>query len=134
VHRLRRHLTYANVMATIAVVVAVAGGSTAVAVTVNASKKSDVTKKGKIRPNRVTARKIADGNIGASELGQIQVVNATADGEPATATCPPGSRLLSGGGATAGPSNLTSSTPEGNGWRAGTNAITSVTAYALCLR
>ena len=46
-------LTYANVVATIALVIAVAGGTTAIAVSRSASK-SDVNKKGNIRGGRVT--------------------------------------------------------------------------------
>jgi hypothetical protein len=130
--RLRGQLNYANVMSTIAVVVAVAGGSTAVAVTVNASKKSDVNKKGNIRAERVTAKKIANGAVAASELGAIEVVRAESPGD-AVAACPPGTRLLSGGAAqTVGGDQLTQSRPEGNGWFG--SATGPVAAYALCLR
>jgi hypothetical protein len=128
-----RKLTYANVMSTIAVVIALASGSTAVAVTVNASKKSDVNKKGNIRAGQVTAKKLADGAVGAAKLGGIQVVQAS--GNPAaTASCPAGTRLLSGGGGTAAPAALAASQPEGNGWLAVSNTGVNVTAYALCLR
>lgn len=131
---MRKQLSYANVMSTIAVVIAVAGVPTAVAVTVNASKKSDINKKGKIRPNRVTANKIADGNVGASELGRIEVFNATADNGDATATCPAGARLLGGGGASAPGAELIGSLPVGNGWRVVADGVTTATASALCLR
>jgi hypothetical protein len=134
-HRIRRHLTYANLMSTIAVIFAVVGGSTAVAVTVNASKKSDVNKKGNIRGGRVTANKLADGNVVASKLAGIDVVQVSNPGGIATASCPPGERLL-GGGAEASSGVLTHSNPDGNNWEAvaegtGTN---NVTVYALCLR
>lgn len=129
----RRRLSYANVTATLALVCAVAGGSTAVAVTVNASKKSDINKKGKIRPNRVTAKKIADGNVGASELAQIEVVQAS--GNPfAVANCPAGTRLLSGGGLTPAPAAIGVSRPEGNGWSVTPSDGVNATAYAVCLR
>jgi hypothetical protein len=128
-----RGLNYANVMSTVAVVIAVAGGSTAVAVTVNASKKSDVNKKGNIRAKRVTAKKLADGAVGAAKLGGIQVVQAS--GNPvATATCPGSARLIGGGGATTAPPALAASQPQGNSWFVGANSGVDVNAYALCLR
>ena len=128
-----RKLTYANVMSTIAVVIAIAGGSTAVAVTVNASKKSDVNKKGNIRAGRVTAKKLADGAIAAAKLGDIQLFQAS--GNPAaTASCPAGTRLFAGGGGTAAPAALATSQPEGNAWLAVSDTGVNVTAYALCLR
>jgi hypothetical protein len=131
--KLRGKVTYANAMSTIAVVIALGGGSTAVAVTVNASKKSDVNKKGNIRAKRVTAKKLADGAVGAAKLGGIQVVQAS--GNPAaTASCPAGTRLLSGGGGTPAPAALVGSRPEGNGWRVESDSATDVIAYALCLR
>ena len=128
-----RKLTYANVMSTIAVVIALAGGSTAVAVTVNASKKSDVNKKGNVRAGRVTTPKLADAAVSAAKLGGIQTVQVT--GDPAvTAVCPAGTKLLGGGGQTTAPQALVLSQPDGNGWRAGANSAVNVTAYALCLR
>ncbi len=51
--RLRRHLTYANVAATLALIVAVAGGTTAIAMKATAPKNSVTTKS--IRPYNVTA-------------------------------------------------------------------------------
>ena len=131
--KLRERRTYANAMSTIAVFIALAGGSTAVAVTVNASKKSDVNKKGNIRAKRVTAKKLADGAVGAAKLGGIQVVQAS--GNPAaTASCPAGTRLFAGGGGTAAPAALATSQPEGNAWLAVSDTGVNVTAYALCLR
>jgi hypothetical protein len=131
--KLRGKATYANAMSTIAVFIALAGGSTAVAVTVNASKKSDVNKKGNIRAKRVTAKKLADGAVGAAKLGGIQVVQAS--GNPAaTASCPAGTRLFAGGGGTAAPAALATSQPEGNAWLAVSDTGVNVTAYALCLR
>jgi hypothetical protein len=134
-HRIRRHLTYANVMSTIAVLFAVVGGSTALAVTVNASKKSDVNKKGNIRAGRVTAQKLADGNVTAAKLAGIDLVQATNGSGAATARCPTGERLLGGGGAPTGGATLVSSNPgTGSEWIAVANATTNITAYALCLR
>jgi hypothetical protein len=131
--KLRGKATYANAMSTIAVFIALAGGSTAVAVTVNASKKSDVNKKGNIRAKRVTAKKLADGAVGAAKLGGIEIVQAT--GNPAaTAMCPGSARLIGGGGGTTAPPALAASQPEGNGWFVGANSGVNVTAYALCVR
>jgi hypothetical protein len=128
-----RKLTYANVMSTIAVVIAIAGGSTAVAVTVNASKKSDVNKKGNIRASRVTTPKLADAAVTAAKLGAVRVVQAS--GSPSgTAACSSGERLLGGGGSTTVPAALVASRPEGNGWTATADTVANVTAYALCLR
>jgi hypothetical protein len=126
--RVRRRLSYANVVATLALVVAVGGIPAAVAVT-KSSSKSDVNKKGNIRAGRVTAAKLAG----------IDVVQVTGAGGTAVATCPGGERLLAGGaqlgeGGAAG-RDLTVSAPEGNGWRASGGAGTaSMNAFALCLR
>ncbi len=51
---LRRNLSYANVAATLALVIAVAGGTTAIAMKTTAPKNSVSTKS--IRPYNVTAR------------------------------------------------------------------------------
>jgi hypothetical protein len=131
--RIRRHLSYANVMSTIAVIVAIAGGSTAIAFTVSGSKKSDISKKGNIRASRVTTVKLADRAVTHAKLGDIQL--AQASGTPfATATCAAGTRLLAGGGGAVAPAALAGSQPEGNGWQVVSNTGTNVTAYALCLR
>jgi hypothetical protein len=125
----KKHVTYANVAATLALIVAVAGGSTAVAVTVNASKKSDVNKKGNIRAGRVTATNLADGNVTAAKLAGVDIVQSGGERQ-ATAACPPGERLLSGGGSGA----LGTSAPSGsNGWTVQTSSGFA-TAYALCLK
>jgi hypothetical protein len=133
--RIRRHLTYANVMSTIAVIIAVAGGSTAVAVTVNASKKSDINKKGNIRAGRVTTPKLANSAVSSPKLAGIEVVQTTTPaGILAQARCPAGARLLSGGAAVGGSGSLASSRPgTGEVWEAVTTAG-NVTAYSLCLR
>ena len=136
--KLRRKLTYANVVATLALIVAVAGGSTAVAVTVNAArKKSDVNKKGNIRAGRVTAKKLADGNVIAAKLAGIDIVQGSG-ADRANADCPSGERLLAGGAKiNSGPPGaaLIDSAPSGNRWEAITNTgPADVTAYAICLR
>jgi hypothetical protein len=129
-----RKPTYANAMSTIAVVIALAGGSTAVAVTVNASKKSDVNKKGNIRAGRVTTPKLADAAVSAAKLDAIRVVQVSDPSGRARATCASSERLLSGGALTTVPAQLVTSRPEGNGWEAVVDGPSSVTAYALCLR
>jgi hypothetical protein len=126
-------------MSTIAVIFALAGGATAVAVTVNASKKSDVNKKGNIRAGRVTAKKLANGNVVASKLTGIEVVQASVLDGVATASCPGSERLLGGGAKTPSSDHfLIDSSPSGNSWEAmsfgaGPGAH-GVTAYALCLK
>jgi len=136
--RLRAHLTYANVMSTLAVILAIAGGSTAIAVTVSAGKKSDVNKKGKIRARHVTTPKLANGAVTFAKLSGIDVVQATA---PAVvdAGCPAGERIIGGGGdiPSGGGGALQTSRPVGNGWHVVINAGSGspdVVAYALCLR
>jgi hypothetical protein len=138
-HRLRRHLSYANVAATLALVIAVAGGTTAIAVS-KGSKKSDVNKKGNIRGGRVTASKLAAGGVTASKLAGIDIVQVSNVASSATATCPDGERLIGGGaqenGQPAGV-NLAASAPSGNGWNARTNTSSPASrldAYALCLK
>jgi hypothetical protein len=130
--QLREQLSYANVVATLALCIAVAGIPTAVAVTLGASKTSDVNKKGNIRASRVTTDKIADANVTAAKLGAIQVVQGSGGGA-ATATCPTGARVIGGGG---NGNPLTSSIPsglgqQGNGWSV--TGSGPVNAYALCL-
>ena len=64
--RLRPRLTYANTVATLALIVAVSGGATAIAIT--ASK------------NSVTTKSIRKGAVTAPKLGPIVVRSATAEG------------------------------------------------------
>ena len=61
---LRRHLTYANVAATLALVFAVAGGATAIA-------------GGKAAKNSVASSSIKPHNVTASDLAGIRVVQVT---------------------------------------------------------
>jgi hypothetical protein len=135
-HRLRPHLNYANVAASLALIIAVAGVPTAVAI--SASKKtSDVNKNGNIRAGRVTAAKLANGSVTAAKLAAIDVVQASDSGGFAVATCPGGERLLGGGAKmNSFPPGvaLTRSAPSDNTWQAQTNSAANVTTYALCLR
>ena len=78
--RIRKHLSYANVMATVAVFIALGGSAWALAknsVGARQLKKNAVTTKkikneavssAKIKKNAVTAAKIADGAIGAAQI------------------------------------------------------------------
>ena len=120
-HRLRTHLTYANATATLALIIAIAGGTTAIAVS-KAPKNSVVSSS--IKPHNVTAR----------DLAGIHVVEVSGP-VTAFARCPRSERLLGGGGSTVGP--LGTSRPGGNGWFAQQGSgpeDQQVTASALCLR
>jgi hypothetical protein len=137
VDRIRRHLSYANVAATLALVMAVAGG-TAIAMKATAPKNSVVSKS--IRPYNVTAGDLTRlitvrAQTTFSDPGPVDGTFASAS---ATAQCPPGTRVLSGGGAV--DSNLAAlvgSNPISEGWVVsakadGTNQAT-ITAIARCL-
>ena len=126
----RPRLNYANVIATAALVVAVSGGATAVAL--NLGKGS------------VTTKSIRKGAITAPKLGPVVVRSATAEGPFAQvrAACLKGERMISGGGGASGPGGGTTSVffsrPAGNGWQVGgvhtAGASVTTTADAICLR
>jgi hypothetical protein len=121
-HRIRRHLTYANVAATLALLVAVAGGATAVA--------------GSNAPtNSVTSSSIKSRNVTARDLAGIRLVQVSGQ-FAAFAPCSRGERLVGGGGDSS--TNLGRSRPGNNGWSVaqglGTGGDVPVTAYALCLK
>ena len=59
---MRRHLTYANVVATLALVVAVGGGSTAIAISAKKAPK-----------NSVTSAAIRDGSVTGKDLAAVRV-------------------------------------------------------------
>ena len=110
--RLKSHLSYANVVATVALAVAVAGIPTAVAIT-KASKKSDVNKKGNIRAGRVTFREDRRRQRYSIEAGRNRVIQASGSVGSAEAKCPAGERLIGGGGrASSGTSTLSLSMPQ----------------------
>ena len=103
---LRRHLTYANVAATLALAIAIAGGTTA----------------------------IAGNKIGASDLKKIKVRTVRAGPGTfgrtiATARCRKSEQLLGGGGAGIDGGSY----PSGNGWVVTGAVGGTVDAYALCL-
>jgi hypothetical protein len=101
---------------------------------------------GTLADGAVTSAKIADGAVSASKLATIVVVTAdstsVANGAAVgvTATCPAGSRVISGGfdpGGNAVPWRVQRSHLDGNGWRAfGTNQTgvnSFIRAEAYCL-
>ena len=115
--RIRKHLTYANVAATLALVIAVGGGTTAIALS------------GK---NSVHSDDIKNGNVTARDLGEIKVVKKVftlPDNAPEgnwtsdffILRCPKGTRILSGGGGVAPADNgrgaVTRTDVNGNGWQ-----------------
>ena len=135
---LRRNLSYANVAASLALVIAVAGGTTAIAMKATAPKNSVATKS--IRPYNVTARDLTR---------LIEVKNQTTFSDPgesddkftsatATAHCPAGTRVLSGGGfVDSDHAALIGSDPISEGWVVsaaadGANQAT-ITVIARCL-
>ena len=130
--KLRANLTYANVMSTLAVVLAIAGGTTAIAASVG---KNSVTSKS-IKPGHVTARDLA---------GVRVVTGGPGPGGTSRAACS-GKEELIGGGAQgtqlnppAAPENslaVLSSYPEDNAWVVQQNryGAGNYQAYALCLR
>jgi hypothetical protein len=139
---LKPHLTYANVVATLALVLAVAGGSTAIAISTKVKKNSVGTKQlkngavtaAKLGKEAVTSDKLVDGSVTASKLVPVKVV-ATAGG---LANCSVGEKLLGGGGVELGgplsetfPTVTPGATPLQ--WVAG-GPGTSTTTYAMCLQ
>ena len=114
---IRKRMTYANVVATLALIVAVAGGSTAIALQATAPK------------NSVTTKSIRKGNVTADDLTAVR--NASAEGflvDPVLgdgvytaltleAKCPGKSRALSGGVTTSvSDGAIVTSTKTQNGW------------------
>lgn len=120
---MRKHLTYSNVVATLALVLVVAGG-TAIAV----------------ERNSVTSASIKPNNVTAKDLTGVRVVQANGIFK-AFAPCAKGEKLLGGGGSVSGDTGpVGASRPGGNGWFvnqalvSGGGANSPVIAYALCLR
>jgi hypothetical protein len=127
----RKHLTYANVVATLALIVAVAGIPSAIAITSKLKKNSVGTKQ--LKNGSVTAAKIARGSITAPKLGPVHRVTQTTPPTGSLVRCNPPERLLSGGAAAIG-GFLTDSEPEldGNQWHYSGGG--TVEGYALCLK
>jgi hypothetical protein len=122
--RIRRHLSYANVASTLALLIAIAGGTTAIAGS-NAPK------------NSVTSSSIKPHNVTARDLAGIRVVEVDQQFS-AFAPCARGERLLSGGGSSIPPGfpDLAVSRPGENGWlvQQGDGPDTLMAAFALCLK
>lgn len=121
---MRKHLSYANVVATLALVVAVSGGSAAMAISLN--------------KGSVGTKQLKNGSVTAAKLAPTTTREATNLGGLADVSCAPGERLLGGGGASQDVNDLGVSAPlpEGanrNRWVAG-NGIGQVKAYAICLK
>jgi hypothetical protein len=137
-HRLRTHLTYANVVATLALVVAVAGGTTAIAMKATAPKNSVTTKS--IRPFNVTARDLTRliEVRAKSTFNDPVPADGTFAGATASAVCPVGTRIITGGGFVDNVrANLSGSEPGHETWVVtakgdGTNDAT-ITAVGWCL-
>jgi hypothetical protein len=133
------NLSYANVVATLALIAAVAGGTTALAGVAKAPKNSVVTKS--IRQGNVTARDLA----GLNSFRAATTITDTGsnDGIPtsgtAVARCPKGARAISGGGSAGGNRvALQTSSPNGNnGWTVAAisdnGSTTQVLAVVYCL-
>jgi hypothetical protein len=120
-HRLKPHLSYANMAATLALIIAVAGGTTAIA-------------GGKAAKNSVASSSIKPFNVTAGDLAGIRIVQVNGQ-VSAFAPCRRGERLLSGGGGAGGP--LGASRPGENGWfvqQGSGPEDRPVIAYAACLR
>ena len=109
-----------------------------------------VTKK--LKDGKVTGSKLSDESVSASKLGSITTVTDSSNitfgpsGGTATATCPPGSKVIGGGWEGSPPSGGINVVPHvdkksGNGWTASASLVTSngaggprtLTAYAYCL-
>jgi hypothetical protein len=120
--RLRRHLTYANAASTLALLIAIVGGTTAIAGS-NAAKNSVASSS--IKPYNVTAR----------DLAGVRIVQVNGQFS-AFAPCRRGERLLGGGGTSPAGDNLGASRPGENGWyvQQGAGPDTHMIAYAICLK
>jgi hypothetical protein len=135
---MRRHLTYANVAATLALVIAVAGGTTAIAMKTTAPKNSVISKS--IRPGNVTAKDLttALNVVSTTTLTDPSPLDGQYASGVADAHCPPGTRLLNGGGGAGGVRRvLQFSGRLGEGWRivvGSDDAVpTTFSATATCL-
>jgi hypothetical protein len=123
--RLKSHLSYANIAATLALVIAIAGGTTAIAGS-------------KAAKNSVVSNSIKPFNVTARDLAGIRVVESDSQFS-AFAACAKKERLVGGGGSPIPPGGVVSlgvSRPGTNGWfvqqAEGPNRL--MAAYALCLK
>jgi hypothetical protein len=128
---MRKHLSYANVAATLALVIAVAGGSVAVAGSVKKAPK-----------NSVRTKSIVDGSITAKKLRELVSVSKTSSFQgpgvgSVTAPCPVGSIALGGSVGSDGVLNGTGSTGPNNAWQGGASSTVAgphtISATVWCL-
>jgi hypothetical protein len=135
---MRKHLSYANVVATLALICAVGGGGFAVAgkkapkgKLVRVTKSSDISPKGVIRNQRIGKENIALNAIGANQLGELRRYLHVGNG---TAACPSGERLISGGASFS--NGVIASQPASfgptEGWFGG-GATANGSVHAICL-
>ena len=113
----RARLSYANVIATIALFLALGGSAYAVTAGKNtvksksiakgAVKTTDIANKAvsgaKLKPGAVSASAIANGSIGATQLGKVVIRRGDGtipegNSGAARASCKPGEKVLGGGG------------------------------------
>jgi hypothetical protein len=126
---LRRHLTYANVVATLALVLAVAGGSTAIAI----SSKHKISGK-LIKPGTITTKQLKDGSITGPKLATIDRITVTGDSSGGgRADCPKGSTLVGGGVGSLGAAVTDTGPAIAETWF-GSVAAGSAIVTAMCLR
>jgi hypothetical protein len=154
--RIRDHMTYANVMATIAVFGVLAGGGAYAASKIGPSDiakhavhsrhiNKKAVKTSKIGSGAVTGGKLGGGAVRAPNLGAITEVSKTvnipgSNQDQARADCREGTRRIGGGAASAVfGMPISESRPVGTtGWEASArnNNVTAVdlTVYVLCLK
>jgi len=129
---IRNKLTFANVMASIAVF-AVLGGSAYAAAKIGAND---------IKKNAVRTKHIKNGEVGAADLGAVvrrtESTAGTSSPRTETVDCEPGEQVIAGGGGIPSPGaahTLARSEPLTNGWSvtAHGSGTWTLNAYALCL-
>jgi hypothetical protein len=148
IERLRRRLTYANVMATLAMFAALGGGAYAAATIGAGDIKKNAVRSKHIKTNVVKGRDVAEDTlvIGAQALGTIRERSATdpdiaaGDSGQAGVQCHANEQFLSGGSDYSGTDVSIAATrfEPPNGWRvfldneAGSGEA-SLTAHVYCL-
>ena len=173
--KLRQRLTYSNVVATIALFLALGGTAAAFTIGKNSVKSKNIAKgavktsdihnhavsKAKLKADAISSNAIADGSIGAKQVGNVvlrRTVVPLADDSVTRSTsvfCKPGEKATGGGGTVyaSGPDialeasnavNSNGSVPlEGevfDGWKvaghnlSGTNGATFLEADVVCLQ
>lgn len=127
---IRTKLTYANVVATLALIVAVAGGSTAIAI----SSKQKISGK-LIKRGTITTKQLKNGSITGPKLAKIDRIQiAGTAGNTSKAVCPQGATLVSGGvsGSTIDPVIQSTPSPGSEEWLGASSSPPLI--VAMCLR